>query len=149
MTNSRALGSTDEERRTLAEAMNHSLATANRFYNYSSVNSSVVSALDRSMDERPRTSTPKKTEQELPGDDGPSRSSANELMRQKYGEEDRDSDGLDRTIRTLRNKKVKRLNPVPDQISNVRSKIERISKQSGIAAKMCVLPLAKLSLAQL
>lgn len=105
--------------------MNHSVATANRFYNnyFTSVNSSVVSALDMSSYERHRISTPlPRAVQEITPDDMPSTSSAKNPARQ-IGSDRESDEGLDSTIRTRRSKTVKRQIPVADEISNVRKKI--------------------------
>lgn len=93
---------TDEGEKTLAEAMNLSLQTGNRYYNFNSVNSSVVGALDMSNIEDlegPSTSTPMKRNAQF-----------------------MDGEVADNTIKTLRNEKILKHSVVSENSNELREK---------------------------
>jgi len=63
ITNSRKQNLTREQKEDLARSMNHDITTAERYYNYTSVNDSVVNVLSMEADlaaDRNKTSTPSK-----------------------------------------------------------------------------------------
>lgn len=108
VTNSRAKNINTDQRREIAEAMNHSLETANRYYNFTSANSSVVKTIEfhhlsttdestefcdseheSSTPSQPMTSTPLKRKADHVNTEAP--------------------DQANETIKVLRNKKIKRI----------------------------------------
>lgn len=121
VTNSRSKNVSDEEKRTLAEAMNHSLSTANRYYNFNSINNSVVQALELShvedtSVEGPATSTPVKN--------SPHRAQPSTAI--KRAVESMDSPAADTTIKTLRTKKIRKHVVNESEIEDIKGKIREV-----------------------
>lgn len=93
----------EEQRREVAESMNHSLATANRFYDFSSRNTSVINSIDlhNSSIAGPSTSTPVKRPHHLdtPDEDG----------EDTLDDDGEDGDEKNSTLKILRSRKIKRV----------------------------------------
>lgn len=122
ITHNRSLNVSDSERRNLAKSMSHSVATAERFYNYNDINNSVVESLSLSKNRA------------LDQSFDPSFASGNTSTPIKGAKRcvDESESSLDITLQDLRNKKVK----ISSQHEHEHEKEKQVDNAKGIIAKV-------------